>query len=160
MANDELIVWRAKHDDRDHAWRNAGGLLLASFFPTVLIGCAGALDIALLSLAIFTPLAAVFAVREIVKDRKAVVAIELRNNEFTLIRPDGARTVYPARQIDRIDVLRTMYSSEPDVIQLKLHVGDRVERTRNGPAELPEGWEEAITVAEVAVHTITKYKRD
>ncbi|MEU8242354.1 hypothetical protein AB0C07_29240 [Actinoplanes missouriensis] len=164
MENSELIIWRATHQDRDHVLRDAGVLMMFSFVPFMLIFCAGGLaglvGWVLWGSLLFVPVAGIFAARALWRDRRAVLAIELRDDAFTVIRNDNTATTYPAREVRRIDVVHTIYPSDPDTIALRLHTGDRVEHTRPGPGTLPEGWEQAVTVAEVEVNRIYKRKSD
>ncbi|MBB2946814.1 hypothetical protein FB565_006582 [Actinoplanes lutulentus] len=160
----ELVIWRAETDDSGYAWRKAGIYLLASAIPMVLIFCAGGLMGAIpnalwLSL-LLIPVGAIFGIREILMDRRAIVAVELRNNAFTVTGSDHRRTSYPAREVSRIDVVRNVYDGRPSNLTMRLHAGGRVLRTRPGPPDLPEGWADAVRIAEVEMAVRDKHHRD
>ncbi|MFC7531893.1 hypothetical protein [Actinoplanes sp. GCM10030250] len=164
MNISEPVVWRAKTDDPGHAWREGGQLVAASLIPAVLILCAGAAMDAFtgafwLAL-LLVPVAAAYAGWSIFRDRRALVDVELAGTEFTLVRRDGSRTTVPASQVRRIDVCRTLYDGTPESITMRLHVGGRAERTRPGPGTLPDGWREAVTIAEVETTYADKRRRN
>jgi hypothetical protein len=167
VRNSEPIVWRATREGRHDAWRTAGQIMLLSLIPTVLIcGTGGLMDepavlrIGGLSLVVFTVIAGGYGIGEVVRDRRSVVRVELLGDEFTLVRRDGIRAVHPAREIRRIEVIRTVHGSGDDSVRLELHVGDRVEKTRRGGPHLPGGWTEAVTIAEVETKETRHHRGD
>ncbi|WP_433831548.1 hypothetical protein ACQP2E_13800 [Actinoplanes sp. CA-015351] len=160
VTDGELVIWRAQTDDSNYAWQKAGLYLVASTIPMALIFCTGGLTGALSALwlsLLLVPVGAGFGLREILMDRKAIVAIELQNNQFTLTGSDYRRTSYPAREVSRIEVIRNVHDGSPTDLKMRLHIGDRVLRTRPGPPDLPDGWAEAVGIAEVTMDVSHKY---
>ncbi|MEV6303222.1 hypothetical protein AB0M02_27685 [Actinoplanes sp. NPDC051861] len=164
MTNSEPVVWYAKTDDPQHALVQGAGIVAASFVPALLILCAGGLAgsvVGAFYLALLlVPVAIGYAVWTILRDRKAVITIELAGDRFTLIRNDRSRSTFAAREVKQIDVIRWVYDGTPEYTRMRLHVGGKIERTRNGPGRMPDGWDEAVRVTEVDVKYVTRRRRN
>lgn len=164
MAEAEPPTWYADSDDPYYTLRHSGGPLVACFLiPAVLVICAGATHdgagLAFLLPGALVPFAVIAAAWEFLLDRRAVVEIRLAGGELTLIRANRATTTYPIGEVRLVEVLRGVRDGAPAWSRMRLHVGERVERTRRGP-ELPPRLMEAIITAEVDLQIREKRDND
>jgi hypothetical protein len=155
----EPPVWYANSDDPYYALRHSGGPMVAiAALPAVLVMCfAGPSAAILLAL---VPVAAVAAVWEYLLDRRKVVEIRLADGEVGLTRANGSTARFPIGDLRRIEVVRMISGGIAGSTRMLLHVGDRVERTRYGPAELPARWAETVTIAEIEMQVREKQQDD
>ncbi|WP_433359981.1 hypothetical protein ACQPZX_25925 [Actinoplanes sp. CA-142083] len=159
------IIWYANSDDPYYTLRHSGGPIVACFLlPALLVLCAGAANgapaLPLLLCCALVPVAIAVAAWEFLLDRRTVVEMRLAGGELTLIRVGGGAVTYPLGEVRRIEVARTFRDGALAATRMRLHVGDRIERTRSGPANLPDGWADAVTVAEIDVRISEKHHND
>ncbi|GIH14320.1 hypothetical protein [Rugosimonospora africana] len=152
MGDGEPLVWYADSDDPYWTLRHSGGpMVAASLVPVILVACFASghgSGRVLLAPGALVPLAVVAAVWEFLADRRAVVEMRLTDGELTLIRANRDITRYPLGELRQVEVVQRVDGDQTSS-RIRLHIGDRVERTRIGPASLPERWTQAFAGAEV-----------
>lgn len=154
------VTWYSNSAERFHALRTSGGPLIAVFLlPVVIAFCAGmgkgspAVYLLLGSLVVPAILA---ALGEFVRDQRKVVEMRLGGGELTVVRANGSTHTYTKDEVRRIEVTRHDRDGGAAWITMRGEVPGRVERTRVGPARLPDRWDEEVTIAEIEVATRDK----
>jgi hypothetical protein len=165
VQDGEPFAWYADSDDPYYTLRHSGGPLVAVFaLPAILVICVagahGASGAGLLLPGALVPIALTVALWEFAADRRAVVEMRLAGGELTLIRANRRTTRYPIAEVRAIEVVRSVRGGTPTSSRMWLHVDGRVERTRHGPADLPDRWTQAIIGAEVDLQVRDKHYDD
>ena len=161
----EPLVWWADSDDPYYTLRHSGGPLVACFLvPAIVVVCAagahGPPGAGAFLPAALVPLAVIVAAWEFLLDRRAIVEIRLSEGELTLIRASRRVSRLPLAQLRRVEVVRNIRDGDPHSSRLWLHLGERVERTRHGPADLPDRWVTALNAAEVELQVRERHYSD
>jgi hypothetical protein len=163
VAEVERPVWYADSDDPYFTLRHSGGpMVLCALLPMILVFCfaGGRGGWAFLFIGALVPFAVVAAIWEFVLDRRSVVEMRLGDGELTVLRADRSTATYPARDVKRIEMTQRISGGVAASSRMRLQIGDRVERTRHGPGELPSRFAEAITVAEIDLDVKEKIDND
>jgi hypothetical protein len=162
MDADDGLVWYADSDDPYDTLRHSGGLLFGiMLIPFLLAVCASAshpgpgVAWVLLTVGLVPFGAGVFALWEYLGDRRAVVELRLdppyRPNRLTVVRANRSTTTYPFAALTRVTATRSVVLGTAHSSTLRLYLTNRLERTRRGPADLPERWRTALAEAGVPV---------
>jgi hypothetical protein len=151
----EPVTWYSDNADRFHTLRTSGGPLVGIFLlPVVIATCAGSgkrtLPVFLL-LSTLPLLAILAALGEFLRDQRKVVEMRLGGGELTVVRANGSTHTYARREVKKIEVTRHDRAGGAAWITMRIELPGWVERTRVGPARLPDRWDEEVTVAEIAV---------
>jgi hypothetical protein len=165
VAEAETPVWYADSDDPYYTLKHSGGPFVAcAAIPMILVFCAGSRHgaslAAVLLVGLLVPLAAIAGIWEFLLDRRSIVEMRLTDGKLTAIRANRTSTSYPLSSISRIEVLQRVRGGEPSSSRMRLHIGERVEKTRSGPADLPSRWAEAVTIAEIETTVHEKVESD
>jgi len=156
----EPLTWYSNSAERFHALRTSGGPLIAVFLlPVVIAICAGTgkgTPTVFLLLGSLVLLAVLAALGEFLRDQRKVVEMRLGGGRLTVVRANGSTHTYASNDVERIEVTRHEQDGGAAWITMRVATPGRVERTRSGPASLPDRWDEEVAIAEIEVATREK----